>query len=163
MIAAPNHPHENLRLAVLRDSGLLDRKTEEIYDDFVLIASVIAETPIALISLVDRDQQWFKARIGLEVESTPRSVSFCAHAINDSGRATLVEDAHKDSRFADNPLVIGDPHIRFYYGMPIHVSERHLPVGTLCVIDNKPRVLSEDKLRALQALNRMIERSIAKS
>jgi GAF domain-containing protein len=160
VIAPPDHPQEQLRLTVLRDSGLLKRTAERAYDDFVLIAAALAGTPISLISLVDRDRQWFKARTGLEVQETPRNVSFCAHAITERQGALLVEDALRDRRFADNPLVTEDPRIRFYYGIPLRIGKDQMPVGTVCVIDRQPRVLSETTLQALQALSRVVERFI---
>jgi GAF domain-containing protein len=158
MTTPPVHPREQLRLTVLRDSGLLRRTADKAYDDFVLVASALAGTPISLISLVDHERQWFKARTGIDIQETPRNVSFCAHAITEQGGTLLVEDSLKDRRFSDNPYVTSDPAVRFYYGMQLRLGEERMPVGTLCVIDHQPRILSVTTLTALQALSRIVER-----
>ena len=142
------------RLKALRQYRILDTDPEQAFDDLTLIASQICGTPIALISLVDEDRQWFKSRVGLEVEETSRSVSFCAHAIHQQGIFT-VADALNDARFRDNPLVQGDPHIRFYAGAPITTQDGYA-LGTLCVVDYVPRKLTDDQNHALQALERQV-------
>ena len=147
--------NETQRLRALHAYKILDTLAEQAYDDLTYLAAQICDAPIALISLVDRDRQWFKSRVGLDAEETSRKVSFCAHAIHHPGELLEVEDALEDQRFAGNPLVTGDPHIRFYAGMPI-VDAAGLALGTLCVIDRKPRVLKQAQRRALKALSRQV-------
>jgi two-component system NtrC family sensor kinase len=147
---------EAQRLRALDRSGLLDTPPEPDYDDIVRIAAESCGTPIALISLVDRDRQWFKANVGLHgIGETERCYSFCSHAIEREG-VFLVEDALADERFATNPLVQGEPFIRFYAGVPIQ-TEEGLSVGTLCVLDRRPRTLAESQLRSLLGLGRQVE------
>ena len=146
--------NEDGRLNALRQYRILDTDPEQAFDDLTLIASQICGTPIALITLVDEDRQWFKSRVGLEARETSRSVSFCAHAIRQQGVFT-VADALNDARFRDNPLVQGDPHIRFYAGAPITTQDGYA-LGTLCVIDYVPRKLTDDQNHALQALERQV-------
>jgi GAF domain-containing protein len=129
--------NEAKRLAVLHGYGLLDTNFEERFDRLTRLTSRMLGTPISLISLVDEDRQWFKAACGLKIRETPRDVSFCAHAIQGSG-VFVVPDATKDERFAENPLVTGDPQIRFYAGAPL-IGFKGQAIGTLCVIDRKPR------------------------
>lgn len=156
MQIAPPPPREAERLEALRRTGLLDSSPEREYDDFVLLASRICETPIALISLVDEKRQWFKARVGLDAAETPRDMAFCAHAIATEPPETLVvKDTLRDPRFVDNPLVTGNPEIRFYAGAPLMTGDDHA-LGTLCVIDRKPRALEPAQLEALQALARQL-------
>ena len=147
--------NETQRLRALHAYKILDTLAEQAYDDLTYLAAQICDAPIALISLVDRDRQWFKSRVGLDAEETSRKVSFCAHAIHHPGELLEVEDALEDQRFAGNPLVTGDPHIRFYAGMPI-VDAAGLALGTLCVIDRKPRVLKQAQRRSLKALSRQV-------
>ena len=142
------------RLKALRQYKILDTDPEQAFDDLTLIASQICSTPVALISLVDEDRQWFKSRVGLEVQETSRSVSFCAHAIQQKGIFT-VADALNDARFRDNAFVQGEPHIRFYAGAPITTQDGYA-LGTLCVIDYVPRELTEDQNNALNALERQV-------
>ena len=142
------------RLKALRQYKILDTDPEQAFDDLTLIASQICGTPVALISLVDEDRQWFKSRVGLEVQETSRSVSFCAHAIQQKGIFT-VADALNDARFRDNAFVQGEPHIRFYAGAPITTPDGYA-LGTLCVIDYVPRELTEDQNNALNALERQV-------
>ncbi len=156
MKRAPIPDDDEQRLEVLRSFDILDTEPETTYDDLVRLASFIAGTPIALVSLVDEDRQWFKARVGLGATQTPRDVSFCGHAVA-SGETLVVPDAHDDPRFADNPLVTGAPHVRFYAGSPI-VSTEGANLGTLCVIDHKPRVLDDEKQGLLEALSRQVGR-----
>lgn len=157
---APGHPptpsNESSRLAALLRFELLDTPAEAMFDNITALAAQICETPIALISLVDAERQWFKSRQGLDAREKPRELAFCAHAIN--GETLFeVENALLDPRFRDNPLVTGAPDIRFYAGMPLADSEGH-NLGTLCVIDRQPRQLSVQqkgalKLLAQQAIN----------
>lgn len=147
--------NEAARLAALRRYAILDTQPERNFDDLALLASHICGTPIALITLVDADRQWFKARIGISAHETSRAVSFCAHAIEQRD-LFIVHDASKDARFRDNPHVTGDPNIRFYAGMPLVTPDGHA-LGTLCVVDRVPRDLTDDQRQALAALRRQVE------
>jgi diguanylate cyclase (GGDEF)-like protein/PAS domain S-box-containing protein len=131
---------ERARLDALRELGVLDTPPEQPFDDLAALAALVCQAPIALVSLVDADRQWFKARCGLDTEETPRELAFCAHAIEQSG-VFEVPDAQVDPRFCANPLVTGEPHIRFYAGAPL-VGRHGFRYGTLCVIDTVPRALS---------------------
>ena len=152
MSAAPLPRDEEGRLRALRESELLDSPPEQDWDDLTAIASAVCGTPIALVSLVDKDRQWFKSRVGLDLSETPRDQSFCAHAILGDG-VFQVEDTHADERFRDNLLVTGPPDIRFYAGAPI-VNDRGHALGTVCVADRKPRALTDQQKGALAALAR---------
>jgi len=144
---APLTEREEERLDALRDYRILDTPDERAYDDLVALAAQICDVPIALISLVDSNRQWFKAKVGLEARETSRDISFCAHAIlNDD--ILVIQDALADSRFATNPLVTCAPNIRFYAGMPL-LSPAGLALGTLCVIDHEPRELNAAQIWAL--------------
>ncbi len=145
---------EAARLEGLRRYGILDTPQERDFDDLVLLASHVCGTPIAAVSIVDRDRQWFKARVGLDVAETPRDVAFCAHAILGRG-LMVVPDAQHDARFAANPLVVGEPHVRFYAGAPL-VTQDGVALGTLCVIDRVARTLLPEQERALVALAREV-------
>ncbi len=146
---------EQKRLRKLRSLNILDTFPEEVYDDIVFLASEVADAPIALMSLVDLDRQWFKSKVGLETPETHRDHAFCAHAIRKPNEMLVVTNATKDPRFTDNPLVTGAPMIRFYAGAPLVCSDG-TALGTLCVIDNKPRTLSPLQERALQVLSRQV-------
>ena len=150
---------EASRLAALRSYRILDTDPEPAFDDLALLASHICGTPIALISLVDEDRQWFKSNVGLDVRETHRSVSFCAHAIQQDGMF-VIPDATKDPRFRDNPFVKDEPGIRFYAGSPL-VTPEGAALGTLCVVDHVPRTLTPDQRRALDALRRQVEAQLA--
>jgi class 3 adenylate cyclase len=145
---------EDARLAELREYNILDTGPEPEFDDLVGLASQICGTPVALISLIDAQRQFFKARTGLDVTQTPRDAAFCAHAIVEPG-LTVVPDAAADPRFADNPLVISDPNIRFYAGSPLITPKGHA-MGTLCVIDRIPRTLDQTQRKALETLGRQV-------
>ena len=154
MHSAPLPPDEAARIAALRSYSVLDTLPEHEYEDVAALASFICGTPISLISLVDENRQWFKSRVGLDAEETPRVQSFCAHTLTQP-ETLIVEDAQLDDRFADNPLVTGNPNIRFYAGAPIINAEGHV-LGTVCVIDTKPRALSEAQIKALETLSRQV-------
>lgn len=147
--------NERARLAALHDYAVLDSAQESSYDDLTLLASQVCDTPIALISLVDSERQWFKSRVGLAAQETPREFAFCAHAIRQPGDVMEVPDAQLDARFAHNPLVTGAPHIRFYAGAPLLTADHHA-LGTLCVIDEAPRTLTPRQTQLLQALSRQV-------
>ena len=133
---------------------ILDTGAEQAFDDLTSLAAAICGTPMAAISFVDERRQWFKSRIGLPATETPRDFSFCAHAV--LGDETLiVEDATLDVRFADNPLVVSDPSIRFYAGAPLGMANGEA-LGALCVIDTKPRQMSEQQRHALEVLRRAV-------
>ncbi|GAA2577906.1 GAF domain-containing sensor histidine kinase [Winogradskya consettensis] len=143
---------EIARLAVLHDAEVLDTLPEEDFDDIALLAAEICGTPMGLVSLVDEDRQWFKAKVGLDLDETQRDISFCAHALG--GHEVLeVPDARIDSRFSENPLVTGERNFRFYAGAPVVLDGTH-SVGTVCVIDHEPRELTAEQRRALRSLAR---------
>src|SRR5258708_40266292 len=130
-------PDEEARLRALRSYKILDTDPEKAFDDLAILAAHICQTPVALISLIDSDRQWFKSRVGIDITETPREVSFCAVAIQQPN-LFIVPDATKDARFSSNPFVVSDPKIRFYAGPPIASSYGH-PLGTLCVVHLVPR------------------------
>lgn len=142
---------EQQRLEALRQYEVMDTAAEQAFDNIVELASSICETPIALVTLLDERRQWFKARLGMEPSETARDISFCTHTIE--GQETMVVgDAQQDERFVNNPLVLGDPNIRFYAGAPLRAKDGYA-LGSLCVIDRKPRQLNSHQLRALQILS----------
>lgn len=155
MQIAPLPHNEAQRLERLRRFGVLDTLPQEAFDHITALASAICDTPIALISLVDQDRQWFKSRVGLEAMQTPRELAFCAHAILDPDQVMVVEDASRDARFHDNPLVASSPDIRFYAGAPIVTDEGHA-LGTVCVIDRRSRSLGESQRKSLQSLAKLV-------
>ena len=154
MISAPLSDNEEERLRRLKELDILDTLEEQAYDDLTHLAAQICDTPIALVSLIDHDRQWFKSHYGLDARETPRELAFCAHAIlNDD--VFIVEDSSKDERFHDNPLAMDAPHVKFYAGAPL-ILDGNIHLGTLCVIDNKARQLSEEQKLSLQALARQV-------
>ncbi len=151
MIQANLTENEEDRLKTLDSYEILDSLPQKDFDDITRLASEICNTPISLISFIDADRQWFKSRYGLETSETPREYAFCAHAILNPDEILIVPDATKDERFQDNPLTTGHPQVVFYTGVPLVNQEGHA-LGTLCVIDNKPKELTYNQLVALKAL-----------
>lgn len=146
----PGYPvveDERARLAAVGASGLVDTGEDARFDRIVRLATMVTGSPIALVSLLTSTRQWFKARVGIEPRETPRDWAFCSHAVLQDG-VFMVEDAHDDERFRDNPLVKGDPQIRFYAGVPLR-DRAGQPLGTLCVIDREPRRLRATEIQAL--------------
>ncbi len=147
--------NEMLRLKTLQDLAILDSPREQSFDDVALAAMHVCTVPVAVVSLVDKDRQWFKSCLGLDAKETPRDVAFCAHAILTPDDIFVVEDATKDERFKDNDLVTGPPNIRFYAGAPL-VTDDGFALGTLCVIDYVPRQLNAQQREVLFALSRQV-------
>jgi len=145
---------ETLRLSKLQDYDILDTPAEAAYDDIVELAAHICEAPTSLVSLVDAERQWFKAKVGLDAVESPRDVAFCAHTIQQDG-VLVVEDTHQHDLFRDNPLVTGEPHIRFYAGAPLITPDGYA-LGSLCVIDYVPRQINVHQKQALQILSRQV-------
>jgi GAF domain-containing protein len=141
------------RVDALQKYAILDSEPEQAFDDLTLLASYVCKTPIALISLVDEDRQWFKAKVGISATETSRSIAFCSTAIQQRD-VFVVPDALQDERFRTNPLVVSEPNIRFYAGAPL-INEDGYALGTLCVIDRTPRNLAADHEAALKALSRL--------
>lgn len=157
---APIAPENELdRIRSLRSLGLLDTAPDERFDRLTRMARRMFQVPIALVTLVDENRQWFKSCDGLGVSETPRDISFCGHAILGDG-ILLIPDALADQRFKDNPLVIGDPHIRFYAGCPIRTADG-VKIGTLCVIDREPREFIQEDAMALRDLAAIVEDEVA--
>jgi signal transduction histidine kinase/CheY-like chemotaxis protein len=151
---APLPANEAQRLESLRFYQILDTEPEAVYDEITQLAAYICQCPIATISVIEKDRQWYKARLGMDLKETPREISFCAHTI--VGQTPLVvEDTTLDARFADNPVVKNDPHVRFYAGVPL-IDKEGCALGTLCVVDRQPRQLSKEQTVALEALARHV-------
>ncbi|HET7084825.1 MAG TPA: MBL fold metallo-hydrolase [Rhizomicrobium sp.] len=149
--------HEEERLAALHKLNLLDTGAEERFDRHARIAAAALNAPVALITLVDRDRQWFKSHLGFDFSETPRDIGFCSHAVL-ADAPLIVNDALTDDRFAENPAVVGDPHVRFYAGIPLHAGGAC--VGALCIVDHKPRNLSPAQLGMLHDIARLVEQEM---
>ena len=146
--------NEAARLEALLDYGIVDTLPEDSYDDITLLASDICDTLMAAVSLIDSTRQWFKSKVGLAISETTRDSAFCSHAILQPD-ITVVSNAQVDERFADNPFVTGDPWIRFYAGAPL-ITPNGEALGTLCVIDQIQRTLTEQQINSLRALSRQV-------
>lgn len=160
MEAAPYPQNESARLETLRALNVLDTANEAAFDDIARLAAHVMGTPIALVSFVDAERQWFKARFGLNLAELPRHLSFCGHVVS-ANAALVVEDAHADSRFADNPIVVAAPRVRFYAGMPLRLADGTV-LGSLCAIDHDPRTPSADQLAMLELLSHQVTRLLEK-
>ena len=147
-------PQEEARLAALRRYRILDTDPEQNFDDLTYLASYVCGTPIALITLVDADRQWFKAKVGMSLQETARDISFCTHTIREA-QPLVVRDALEDKRFANSPLVRSEPRVRFYAGIPLVTPDGH-SLGALCVFDRVPRQLNADQISALAAMSRLV-------
>ncbi len=154
MYEAPIPANEDARLAALWRYNILDTDREQTYDDITRLVCYVCDTPSALVTLVDRDRQWFKSAVNSETTETPRKPSFCATAILQP-TVMIVPDTHKDPRFCDNPFVTSKPGIRFYAGAPL-VTRDGYALGTLCVFDTRPRSLTLQQIEALQILARQV-------
>lgn len=159
MTPAPIPKNEVARLKALKKYNILDTPVEKEFEDITNLASMICGTKVSAISLIDRDRQWFKSIHGLDVKETPRDLSFCGHAINEPNEIFVIENAHKDARFAHNPLVENDPGITFYAGAPI-VNKEGYALGTLCVFDDKPVDFTEKQKEALRSLSKIALRQL---
>ena len=160
-IRAPIPDDEAQRLAALKALGVLDTPPEDRFDRSTRLAAALFNVPVALVSLVDADRQWFKSCFGVEICESPRETSFCAHAI--AARSMLViPDALADERFRDNPMVASGPRVRFYAGAPLRTPDGHL-VGTLCILDVRPRDLSEAERGLLMDLAATVEGELART
>jgi len=153
-VASESTTTEQWRLAALRSYGILDTRREPAFDDITRIAAMICDVPIAVVNLIDQERQWFKSEIGLGVNETSLETSFCAHAIRQQ-EMMVIPDTTADARFRDNPLVTGEPGLRFYAGAQLRTPDGHM-LGTVCVLDMQPRELSPDQLDALRALARQV-------
>lgn len=146
--------NERARVAALQKYAILDTEPEQAFDDLVLLASFVCNTPIAIISLVDEHRQWFKSKLGMSISETPREIAFCDTAIRQPD-VFVVPDTLNDKRFRNNPLVTSEPKIRFYAGAPL-INEDGYALGTICAIDRSPRELDSGQQAALKALSRLV-------
>lgn len=153
---APKPIGEEARLAALREYRIVDTEAEQVFDDLTQLAASLCRTPIALLSLIESDRQWFKSRVGIQATECPRDVSFCSYAILQSD-LMMVRDTLADPRFASSPLVLSEPKIRFYAGLPLFTADGKHALGTLCVLDVVPRELSGEQIAVFRALARQAE------
>lgn len=151
MLKAETPPNEQQRLAHLQNINILDTPREDRFDRITRILCRVLDVPFAAISLIDENRQWFKSIQGADITETPRSTSFCAHAILEE-RTLIIPDTHADTRFADNPQVTHPPYVRFYAGQPLRIVD-NIFIGTLCVFDTKPREISAEDIQFLQDLS----------
>ena len=158
MKSPPIPENDPERLESLRRLAILDTPRADPFDRVTRTCSRMLDVPIVLVSLVDEERQWFKSRVGLDVMETPREVAFCAHVVHDD-RPMVVPDALDDPRFADNPLVTGDPHVRAYLGVPVHAPDGHA-LGTICAIDRAPRDFTPSQVIAMERMARVVEQLI---
>jgi GAF domain-containing protein len=157
-MAASTPGTEAARVAALDRYAILDSEPEQSFDDLVILAAHICQVPMAMLSLVDDRRQWFKSKVGVQVRETPKEASICAQAIQQND-LFVVPDTLRDSRFRDNPLVTGEPHIRFYAGAPL-INDDGYALGTLCVLDREPRELDAAQKEAISALGRLALRQM---
>lgn len=157
-VPAPKHPQEAARLEALHALDILDTAADQRFDRLTALAADLFEVPVAVVSLVDENRQWFKSACGLDAKETPRDISFCAHAILEEA-ILVIEDAKLDPRFAQNPLVVGPPFVRFYAGVILRTAT-NLPLGTLCIAGSTPRKLDRASRRRLFALGQLVEQEI---
>ena len=155
MISAKEPLNERERVAALHQCNILDTDAEQGFDDITQLAAYICQTPIAIVSLIDKERQWSKSRVGIEDKQMPRNLSFCSHAILED-QVFIVHDTFNDFRFAEHPAVVNPPHIRFYTGVPLKTSEGYI-LGTLCVADYQPRELTPTQITFLKNLARQVE------
>lgn len=158
MLIAPSPSNEADRLQLLRSLGVIDTPAEEVFDRITRVLAQMLQVPIALVSLIDENRQWFKSKVGLSLCETPRDIAFCAHALEGSD-VMVVEDTMDDPRFFSNPLVLGFPYIRFYAGVPLR-SHEGLIIGTLCAIDTQPRTLKPEAIEALKDLAAIVQQEL---
>ncbi|KAF1006287.1 MAG: hypothetical protein GAK28_02598 [Luteibacter sp.] len=156
--AYPMPDNEAARLRAVARTGLLDTPPDDAFDRITWLAAQLTGSPVALLSLLTARRQWFKSRFGTPLAETPREWAFCSHAIMGSAPMN-VEDARQDARFRDNPMVTGDPHIRFYAGYPLRTPDGHA-IGTLCVFDSRPRRLDDTQSTGMRALAALAEDEI---
>lgn len=152
MIAPKKHKEEEKRIKDLESYSILDTFPETDFDNLTMLAAEICGTPVSFVTFIDKDRQWFKSCFGISIDETSRDDAFCAHAINEPNDIFIIPDSRKDERFHDNPYVIGEPYLVFYAGIPL-LSENGLPLGTLCVMDQKPRELTQSQISSLKALS----------
>ncbi len=152
-MSSPAGCTEAARLAALDRYAILDTDPEQSFDDLVILASYVCKTPMAMLSLLDDHRQWFKSTVGVQVRETPLELSICAYAIKQED-LFIVPDTLQDARFRENPLVLGEPHIRFYAGAPL-INEDGFALGTLCVVDRQPRELDTEQKQALKSLRQL--------
>src|SRR5450755_262703 len=147
--------NEKERLAALREYQILDTEAEKEFEELTLLASEICQTPISLVTLIDEKRQWFKAGANLPASEISRDIAFCSHAINHPFDPLIIPDMRADKRFADHPFVTGEPHVVFYTGIPLTNPDGYA-LGTLCVMDKKPKTLTGDQIRSLQILAKQV-------